>query len=78
MRSTTSPATFKYVFSAVLCMTLTSGGAAFHLAGQPALTDSQDRILDSAIAMWTMGTTTLIGLLSTHSSDPKDRDGRNA
>lgn len=55
---------FKYVFAAVLSLTLTSGGTALHLSGQPTPTPAQDRILDSAIALWTMGTTTLIGLLS--------------
>ena len=59
-----SPSAFKYAFAAVLSLTLVSGGTALRLSGQPTLTDSQDRIFDSAIAMWTMGATTLFGLLS--------------
>ncbi|MEO0376486.1 MAG: hypothetical protein AAF329_18050 [Cyanobacteria bacterium P01_A01_bin.17] len=43
-----SPSAFKYAFAAVLSLTLVSGGTALHLSGQPTLTDSQDRIFDSA------------------------------
>lgn len=64
--------TFKLVFTAVLVLTLTSGGTAVHLAGQPTLTQPQDRLLDSALAMWTMGTTTLMGLLSSRSGENED------
>lgn len=63
--------TFHTVFAAVLSLTLASGGTAIHLANQPSLTPAQARIFDSALAMWTMGTTTLIGLLSTR---PDDQD----
>lgn len=61
--------TFNLIFIAVLSLTLTSGGTAIHLANQPTLTQQQDRILDNALAMWTMGTTTVIGLLSSRPSD---------
>ncbi len=64
MKSIQSPSPFKLIFIAVLSLTLTSGGTAVHLANQPTLTESQERVLNSAIAMWTMGTSTLIGLLS--------------
>lgn len=63
---------FNLIFLTVLPLTLTSGGTALHLAGQPTLTQPQARILDSALAMWTMGTTTLIGLLSSQPSDGAD------
>lgn len=67
-----SPSTFNCVFAAVLALTLSSGGTAVHFANQPTLTPSQDRILDSAIAMWTMGTTTLIGLIGNWPDDDSD------
>ncbi|MEM6448647.1 MAG: hypothetical protein AAF704_19075 [Cyanobacteria bacterium P01_D01_bin.123] len=60
----TSP--FKYVFATVLGLTILSGGMAFYLAGQSPLTESQDRIFDSAIAMWTMGTAALISPLGSY------------
>ncbi|MEM6433373.1 MAG: hypothetical protein AAF773_05880 [Cyanobacteria bacterium P01_D01_bin.115] len=63
---------FKLIFASVLALTLTSGGTALHLANQPTPTEAQDRIFDSAIAMWTMGTTTLIGLLSSRSDDDNE------
>ncbi len=69
-----SPSAFKYAFAAVLSLTLASGGTALHLSGQPTLTDSQDRIFDSAIAMWTMGATTLFGLLSSRMTTPEEPD----
>ena len=68
------PSTFNFIFTAVLSLTLTSGGTAIYLASQPTLTEQQDRILDNALAMWTMGTTTVIGLLSSRSSDPDNTD----
>jgi len=58
--------TFYAIFAAVLSLTLTSGGTALHLANQPTLTPAQERILDSALALWTMGSTTLVGLLGHH------------
>jgi hypothetical protein len=58
---------FPYLFAAVLSLTLTAGGTALHLASQPTLTSAQERFFDSAIALWTTGTTTLIGLLSSRS-----------
>ncbi len=54
---------FKPAFATVLSLTLASGGTALHLASQPILTEPQTRILDSALGMWTLGATTLIGLL---------------
>lgn len=59
---------FNLIFSTVLALTLSSGGAAFHLASQPSLTEAQNRLLDSALAMWTMGATTMVGLLSVGAS----------
>lgn len=61
--------TFAIAFATVLSLTLGSGGTALHLASQPTLTEQQDRILDSAIAMWTTGATTLIGLLGAASTN---------
>ena len=75
MKSTKSLSTFKLVFTAVLSLTLASGGTAIHLAGQPTLTEPQERLLNSAIAAWTMGTTTLIGLLN--SDRPTNQDKTN-
>ncbi|MFE4106226.1 hypothetical protein [Almyronema epifaneia] len=66
---------FNLVFTAVLSLTLTSGGTALHLANQPTLTQPQDRILDSALAMWTTGSATLIGLLSSRSSSDDNDEG---
>lgn len=54
------------LFATVLSLTLGSGGAALHLASQPTLTEQQNRLFNSAIALWTTGTTTLIGLLGTN------------
>jgi hypothetical protein len=53
------------IFATALSLTLGSGGAALHLASQPTLTEAQTRVFNSAIALWTTGTTTLIGLLTT-------------
>ena len=58
--------TFNLIFATVLSLTLGSGGAALHLASQPTLTEAQTRVFNSAIALWTTGTTTLIGLLGTN------------
>ncbi|MEO0458393.1 MAG: hypothetical protein AAF152_17680 [Cyanobacteria bacterium P01_A01_bin.114] len=69
MHSCKSPSPFNLIFAAVLSLTLASGGTAVHLASQSALTEPQERILDSAIATWTLSTTTLIGLLSNRRSD---------
>lgn len=69
--------TFNFIFIAVLSLTLTSGITAIHLANQPTLTEQQDRILDNALAMWTMGTTTVIGLLSSRPSDPDSTDKKD-
>ncbi|MEO0988308.1 MAG: hypothetical protein AAFY20_22630 [Cyanobacteria bacterium J06639_14] len=77
MKLSQSPSPFKLIFIAVLSLTLTSGGMAVHLASQPTLTESQERVLNSAIAMWTMGTSTMIGLLSHNrpaASDNEDDD----
>ena len=65
---------FKYVFATVLTLTLTSGGAAWHLGSQPTLSPAQDRLFDGANATWVMGTTTLIGLLTSQTSDRQDED----
>ncbi|MEM6436218.1 MAG: hypothetical protein AAF773_20565 [Cyanobacteria bacterium P01_D01_bin.115] len=74
MKSTKSSTAFKSAFAAVLSLTLASGGTVLHLSGQPTLTDSQDRIFDSAIAMWTMGATTLFGLLGSRIATNEDSD----
>ena len=60
------------LFTTVLALTLSSGGAALHLASQPTLTEAQTRLFNSAIALWTTGTTTLIGLLGTAATKPHD------
>ncbi len=54
------------IFATVLSLTLGSGGTALHLASQPTLTEAQTRVLNSAIALWTTGTTAVIGLLGTN------------
>ncbi|WP_017297842.1 hypothetical protein [Nodosilinea nodulosa] len=66
MKATKTPPTFNLIFATVLSLTLGSGGAALHLASQPTLTEAQTKVLNSAIALWTTGTTTLLGLLSTN------------
>ncbi|MEM9907473.1 MAG: hypothetical protein AAF921_20875 [Cyanobacteria bacterium P01_D01_bin.44] len=76
MRSIKSPSPFNLILTAVLSLNLASGGTAVHLASQPTLTEPQERILDSAIAICTMGTTTLFGLLS-RLSDDDDDDSEN-
>ncbi|MEO1353341.1 MAG: hypothetical protein AAFW84_32035 [Cyanobacteria bacterium J06635_15] len=48
MRSIKSPSPFNRILTAVLSLTLASGGTAVHLASQPTLTEPQERILDSA------------------------------
>ncbi|MEM6251836.1 MAG: hypothetical protein AAF821_02840 [Cyanobacteria bacterium P01_D01_bin.156] len=67
-----TPSPFNLIFMSVLALTLGSGGTAVHLGQYPTLTESQDRIFDSAVTMWTMGATTLIGLLSNQSEDKDD------
>jgi hypothetical protein len=66
MKQTKTPPTFNLIFATVLSLTLGSGGTALHLASQPTLTEAQTRVLDSAIALWTTGTTAVIGLLGTN------------
>ncbi|MBD1919215.1 MULTISPECIES: hypothetical protein [Cyanophyceae] len=66
MQPTKTPPAFNLVFSTVLSLTLGSGGAALHIASQPTLTEAQTHVLNTAIALWTTGTTTLIGLLGTN------------
>ena len=70
MKATKTPPTFNLIFAAVLSLSLGSGGAALHLSSQPNLTEAQTKVLNSAIALWTTGTTTLLGLLGT--SKPHD------
>ncbi|NEQ32532.1 MAG: hypothetical protein F6K04_16275 [Leptolyngbya sp. SIO4C5] len=74
MKSLKPSSPFKLIFTAVLSLTLTSGGTALHLASQPTLTESQNRILDSALAMWTTGSATIIGLLSSRSNEEDDNE----
>jgi hypothetical protein len=78
MKPTNPNTTFKTIFTAVFCLTLTSGGAAFYLGSQPTLSPAENRLFDGANATWTMGTTTLIGLLTSQSGnddeDEADRD----
>lgn len=69
MKSPKPLSPFNLILTAVLALTFSAGGTALHLASQSTLTDPQDRILDSALALWTMGTTTLIGLLSNQSTN---------
>ena len=65
---------FTAIFVSVLALTIASGGTAIAIANRPTVNEQQERILDSAIAIWTMGTTTLIGLLTSHASDDDDDD----
>jgi len=39
---------------------------AVHLASQPTLTEAQTHVLNTAIALWTTGTTAVICLLGTN------------
>ncbi len=57
---------FNLIFATVLSLILSSCGAALHLASQPTLTEAQTHLFNTAIALWTTGTTTLIGLLGTN------------
>ena len=59
------------IFATVLSLTLGSGGAALHLASQSTLTEQQNRLFNSAIALWTAGTTALVGLLG-NNNKPHD------
>jgi hypothetical protein len=59
------------IFATILSLTLGSGGAALHLASQPTLTEQQNRLFNSAIALWTAGTTALVGLLG-NNNKPHD------
>jgi hypothetical protein len=59
------------IFATILSLTLVSGGAALHLASQPTLTEQQNRLFNSAIALWTAGTTALVGLLG-NNNKPHD------
>jgi hypothetical protein len=68
MQSPKSSFPIKTVYATVLSLTLGSGGTALHLASQPTLTEAQTRVFNSAIALWTTGTTTLIGLLGVASA----------
>jgi hypothetical protein len=65
MKPIKTPPTAHPVVATVLALTLGSGGAALYLASQPTLTEQQNRVLDSAIALWTTGTAALVGLLGT-------------
>ncbi|MGD1929752.1 MAG: hypothetical protein ACFB12_12655 [Leptolyngbyaceae cyanobacterium] len=66
--------TFKYVFATVIALTLSSGGTALHLAGQPTMTDAQTRLFDSAIATWTTGTAAVVGLLGSRLGNHDEED----
>ena len=59
------------IFATILSLTLGSGGAALHLASQPTLTEQQNRLFNSAIALWTAGPTALVGLLG-NNNKPHD------
>lgn len=64
-----------YIFTTVLTLTLSSGGSALYLANQPTLTEAQTCVLNTAIALWTTGSTAIIGMLSSSSSStPKKND----
>ena len=65
---------FTAIFASVLVLTIASGGTAYTIANRPSVSEQQERILDSAIALWTTGTTTLIGLLSSQSLNDNDED----
>ena len=74
MSSQPKPSKFTVIFAAVLSTTIASGFTAVNLANQPTLNEQQDRVLDSAIAVWQFGTTTLFGLLGTRSNHGEDRN----
>lgn len=74
MKQSKTSSTFNLVFATVLSLTLGSGGTALHLASQPTLTEQQDRILDSAIATWTTGVATLLGLSSASGNNKNTPD----
>lgn len=72
--SNRSTSNFTLIFAAVLSLTIASGGTAIAIANRPTVTEQQERILDSAIALFTMGSTTIIGLLNNRPSDDNDDD----
>jgi hypothetical protein len=71
MKQSKTPPAFNLIFATVLSLTLSSGGVAVHLASQPTLTEAQTHVLNTAIALWTAGTTALVGLLG-NNNKPHD------
>ncbi|MGK7891939.1 MAG: hypothetical protein AB4042_21640 [Leptolyngbyaceae cyanobacterium] len=65
---------FNVIFAAVLALTIASGGTALYLGNRPNLTEQGDRVLDSAIELWTVGTLTTFGLLSLRAGDDHELD----
>lgn len=51
------------VFAAIVSLTVASSGVAIHLTSQPVLSERQNRILETSMAVWTMSTTVLVTLL---------------
>ncbi len=72
-RKTTKPY-FVLVFATVVVLNGGSGATAFYLGNQPALNESQNRILDNTIEMLRMSTLALIGLLSSRSNLPDNKN----
>lgn len=71
------PSTFRLIFLTVLCLTFSSGGTAVYLANQPNISEQQVRILDSALAMWTAGSTAMIGMLSSSANNSNESNHPN-
>ena len=54
------------IFAAMVSLTVASSGAAIYLVSQPVLSERQNRILETTMLVWTMGTTALVTLISVH------------
>ncbi|MEM7773737.1 MAG: hypothetical protein AAF327_24935 [Cyanobacteria bacterium P01_A01_bin.37] len=65
--------TLNLTFASVLILTIASGGTAVHIASQPTLSEHQDRILDNAQNIFTLGATSLMGLLNSCSDDDESK-----
>lgn len=72
MKQAKTTDSFNLVFATVLALTLSSGGAALHLANQPTITEAQTRVLNNALTLCTAGATAIIGLLGVATIKPHD------
>ncbi|MEM9215297.1 MAG: hypothetical protein AAGD25_13225 [Cyanobacteria bacterium P01_F01_bin.150] len=73
-----SPSPFAAIFTAVLALTIASGGTAYTIANRPSINEQQEEIFDHMISLCTLGSTTLIGLLSSQLLNGNDDDDDNA